>query len=63
LIESGPIESRVGASLTPLTETSKVREMLEFCDWPSLTVTVIVADPLAFKTGVKLREPEELPAV
>ena len=47
----------VGGWLTGLTETVKVREMMLLLAAPSLTVTVMMAEPLALAAGVKVREP------
>ena len=47
----------VGRSLTGLTVTVKVRLMVLFRLWPSLTVTVMVAVPEALATGWKVRLP------
>ena len=47
----------VGTWLTGLTVTVKVREITLLLAPPSLTVTVIVAEPKAESTGVKLIEP------
>src|SRR5438105_2906868 len=38
-------------------ETVNMRVIVLFCDWPSLTVTVIVACPGELTAGVKLRLP------
>ena len=51
--------ARVGGSLTGFTVTVKVRETTLFEVPPSLTVTVIIAEPLAFAAGVNLSEPVE----
>ena len=50
---------RVGASFTFVTVTVKLRKTLEFCDAPSLTVTVMSAVPLLLAAGVKRRVPAE----
>ncbi len=50
----------VGASFTALTVTVNVRVTVLFAACPSLTVTVIVAQPLAFATGVKFKLPVAL---
>src|SRR5436853_453327 len=50
--------SSVGRSLTGVTETVKVRVAVLFTAWPSLTITVTVAEPNAFGTGVKVNVPE-----
>ena len=50
----------VGGWLTGLTVTVKVRDMTLLLAPPSLTVTVIVADPFAEATGVKAIEPVAL---
>ena len=47
----------VGAWLTPLTVTVKVRETMLLLAPPSLTVTVIVAEPNVEAAGVKVIEP------
>jgi hypothetical protein len=44
----------VGASLTAATETLKDRVVTLLLAWPSLTVTVMVALPLASASGVNL---------
>src|SRR5262245_44634355 len=50
----------VGAPLAGVTVTTKVRVIVLFTAWPSLTVTVIVAEPLALGTGVNEIDPVEL---
>ena len=50
----------VGGSFWLLTVTAKVRLTVLFWLAPSLTVTVILAEPLALAAGVKLRTPEVL---
>ena len=47
----------VGAWLTGLTVTVKVRETALLLVPPSLTVTVMVEEPWALATGVNLNEP------
>ena len=47
----------VGTSFTAFTVTVKVRLTVLLSAWPSLTVTVIVATPLALAAGVKLKLP------
>jgi len=51
------IESRVGVWFTPLTVTVKLWVTTLLLTPPSLTVTVIVADPYTDPTGVKLKLP------
>ena len=51
------MEEIVGATLTWLTVTVKVRETTLLLVPPSLTVTVMVAEPEAAATGVNLIEP------
>ncbi len=53
-------ELSVGAWLTGLTVTVKVRETTLLLAPPSLTVTVIVAEPNIRATGVKEMEPVAL---
>src|SRR5690348_12013527 len=48
---------RVGGWFTGLMVTVKERVTILLLAPPSLTVTVIVAEPLALATGVKEREP------
>src|SRR5438093_7755560 len=50
-------EFRVGGSLTGLTVTVKERLNVLLTAWPSFTVTVMVAVPLALAAGVKLKLP------
>ena len=50
----------VGAWLTGLTVTVNVRETTLLLVLPSLTVTVMVAEPKARATGVNLIEPVAL---
>src|SRR5262245_16325074 len=52
-----PIAFSVGGSFTGLTVTVKLRLIVLLVAWPSFTVTVMVAVPLAFATGVKLSVP------
>ena len=52
------IAAIVGASFAPMTVTVNVRVTKLLTDWLSLTVTVIVAVPTAFATGVKFKLPE-----
>ena len=47
----------VGGWLTGLTVTAKVREIMLLLVPPSLTVTVMVAEPKPLATGVKVMEP------
>src|SRR5437588_675516 len=51
---------RVGGWFTQLTVTLKVRVTVLFVEAPSLTVTLIVAVPLALCTGVNVRLPVAL---
>ena len=57
LIVSGESAFSVGGSFTAFTVTRNVCTTVLFADWPSSTVTVTVAVPLAFATGVKPRLP------
>ena len=50
-------EFRVGASFTVLTVTVKVLVAVLLFALPSLTVTVIVAEPVTLAAGVKTSEP------
>ena len=54
------IAFKVGTWLTGLTVTVKERVTMLLLEPPSLTVTVIVVEPLAEVTGVKDSEPVEL---
>src|ERR1039458_3565053 len=47
----------VGAWLTGLTVTAKVRVMMLLMVPPSLTVTLMVAEPKPLATGAKVMEP------
>ena len=47
----------VGASFTGLTVTVKLRVKVLLAAWPSFTVTVMVALPVPFATGVKANAP------
>ncbi len=47
----------MGESLTAFTVMVKARVTVLLSAWPSLTATVIVAVPLAFVAGVKLKLP------
>src|SRR5205809_704917 len=49
-----------GGLLRLVTVTVKVRVIVLFCAWPSLTVTEMVATPEALATGVKLIVPVAL---
>ena len=52
-----PRADSVGTSFTELTVTVKVRDTVLLWLWPSFTVTVINALPLALATGVKVSVP------
>ena len=55
-----PIGFNVGCWLTALTVTVKDWETTLLLAPPSLTVTVMMAEPLALAAGVKASEPVEL---
>src|SRR5436309_2680912 len=51
------IGAKVGGSFTGVTVTLKLRTMRLFRLWPSSTVTVMMAIPLALAKGAKLSVP------
>src|SRR5436189_1301407 len=53
--------SKVGASLTALIVTGKERVAELFVPWPSLTVTLMVTDPLTSGSGVNVSVPVGAP--
>ena len=53
----GEVSAMAGACAAGATVTVNERAKVLFVGWPSLTVTVMTAEPLAFAVGVKAMEP------